>query len=156
TLQAQLLAFTSDDPAVITLKRDASKALEAGDFTRAERLLNEASAKDIEGAQRFQEMARTRWLSAATSKADNGRLQATQLLYSAAATYYHQAAELVEFVPKGAEELLATYLNRWGVASYEAGDYHSAEPPLTRALTIREKVLGPEHPDVASALHDLA
>ena len=36
------------------------------------------------------------------------------------------------------------------------GDYGEAEPPLRRALAIREKALGPDHPDVATSLNNLA
>src|SRR5205807_2391207 len=40
---------------------------------------------------------------------------------------------------------------------YQArGDYDRAAPLFQRALAIREKVLGPDHPDVASSLHNLA
>jgi tetratricopeptide (TPR) repeat protein len=156
TLQERLQAFTSDDPVVSALKREASHALNAGEFMRAETLLNQASAKDLESAQQLQETATKRLLSAASSKAENGQLKNTQLRYTEAVTYYRQAAELVECVPNGPEEILALYLNEWGTALYQGGDYRSAEPPLTRALAIREKVLGPEHPDVATSLNNLA
>jgi tetratricopeptide (TPR) repeat protein len=155
-LQDALQTFTSDDPAVIALEREASKALDAGDFAQAEKLLNEASQKDLEGAQQFQEMATKRWLSAAASKAELGALKETQLRWAEAASYYRQAAELVELVPKGADVTLATYLHYWGFASHEAGDYRQAEPPLTRALAIQEKVLGPEPPDLSAILSNLA
>ena len=36
------------------------------------------------------------------------------------------------------------------------GDYAKAEPLLQRALKIREKALGPEHPDTATSLNNLA
>ena len=36
------------------------------------------------------------------------------------------------------------------------GRYGEAEPLYQRALKIREKVLGPEHPDVAHSLNNLA
>ena len=36
------------------------------------------------------------------------------------------------------------------------GDYQKAEPLLQQALQIRQKALGPEHPDTALALEDLA
>jgi hypothetical protein len=44
-LQEQLRTFTSDDPAVVALKRDAIKALEAGNFAQVETLLNEGESK---------------------------------------------------------------------------------------------------------------
>ena len=36
------------------------------------------------------------------------------------------------------------------------GDYTKAEPLLGRALAIKEKALGPEHPDTATSLNNLA
>lgn len=36
------------------------------------------------------------------------------------------------------------------------GDYARAEPLCLRALAIREKALGPEHPQVATSLNNLA
>jgi tetratricopeptide (TPR) repeat protein len=39
---------------------------------------------------------------------------------------------------------------------HEIGDYRAARPYCEYALTIREKQLGPEHPDTATSLNDLA
>jgi Flp pilus assembly protein TadD len=36
------------------------------------------------------------------------------------------------------------------------GQYTQAEPLFRRSLAIREKVLGPNHPDVATSLENLA
>ena len=36
------------------------------------------------------------------------------------------------------------------------GDYAKAEPLFKEALEIRQKVLGPEHPDTATSLNNLA
>ena len=36
------------------------------------------------------------------------------------------------------------------------GDYAKAEPLYQRALKIDEKALGPDHPDTATALNNLA
>lgn len=36
------------------------------------------------------------------------------------------------------------------------GNFSEAEPLYKRSLSIREKVLGPDHPDVARSLNDLA
>jgi tetratricopeptide (TPR) repeat protein len=147
---------TSNDPAVIALKREASKALNAGELAQAEKLLTEAAIKDLKGAQQSDTMSTKHLLSAAASMAAIGGLKENQLNFSEAASYYRQAAELVEFVAEGAEVTLATYLHYWGFASYEAGDYGDSEPPLARALAIQEKVLGPEHRDVTISLITLA
>jgi hypothetical protein len=56
-LHAKLQRFTTDDPVVMALKQQAHDALEAGEFTRAEALLNEASAKDLEAVQQLQGVA---------------------------------------------------------------------------------------------------
>ena len=50
----------------------------------------------------------------------------------------------------------AARLNEEAVALYRAGKYAQAVPLLQRALAIQEKALGPEHPDVALSLNNLA
>ncbi len=46
-------------------------------------------------------------------------------------------------------------LNNLAVSLEAAGDYAAAEPLYQRALAIREKTLGPWHPDVAQSLNNL-
>ena len=152
-LEEDLKRYTSDDPEVAALREQARAALEAGEFDRAEQLLNDASAKDLAAAERQESVARQRRLSAARSKANNGGLKWTQLAYREAAEYYRQAAALV---PTEAEEQRAEYLNLQGRALYDAGGYRDAEGPWTQALALRKQVLGPEHPDVATSLNNLA
>ena len=74
-LEADLARSTSDDPEVAALRARAREALEAGDFDRAEELLNEASAKDLAAAERQESQARQRRLSAAQAKAQNGTFE---------------------------------------------------------------------------------
>jgi tetratricopeptide (TPR) repeat protein len=50
----------------------------------------------------------------------------------------------------------ARLLHQTGRYLYERGQYSEAEPLYQRALTIRERIWGPTHPDVAASLHDLA
>jgi tetratricopeptide (TPR) repeat protein len=50
----------------------------------------------------------------------------------------------------------ATVMNNLGLSLRQAGDYAGAEPLYRRALAIREKALGSEHPDVAQSLNNLA
>ncbi|MGH8478149.1 MAG: tetratricopeptide repeat protein [Gammaproteobacteria bacterium] len=107
------------------LRGQAREAWEAGDFDRAEQLLNEASAKDLAAAERQESMAKQRRFSAAQSKANNGDLKGTQFAYREAAEYYRQAAALV---PAEAETQRAEYLNLQGRVLHEAGDYRHAEP----------------------------
>ena len=159
TLLSSVRALSSDDPEVTRLRNEAEMALKAGEFARAEGLLNEASAKDIAAIQaleeqqtRLQTARKQRQLSAAKAKAANGDLKNTQLAYVEAAAYYRQAVELL---PDDEPLTLARYLNEQGMALYRAGQYAEARPSLEKALAIREKVLGPEHPDTATSLNNL-
>ena len=51
---------------------------------------------------------------------------------------------------------LATVLNNLALLYQDQGKYAEAEPLYQRALPIREKALGPEHPDIATNLALLA
>ena len=53
-------------------------------------------------------------------------------------------------------EVAARLLNRTGLYLYERAKYTEAEPLYQRSLTMREKVLGPEHLGVAQSLNNLA
>ena len=50
----------------------------------------------------------------------------------------------------------AGVLNTKVMELYNAGQYAEAIPLAQRALSIREKALGPDHPDLASSLENLA
>jgi CHAT domain-containing protein/Tfp pilus assembly protein PilF len=58
--------------------------------------------------------------------------------------------------PAIAQEDEATALTRQVEELYRAGKYAEAMPPAQRALAIREKALGPDHPDVATSLNSVA
>jgi CHAT domain-containing protein/Tfp pilus assembly protein PilF len=47
-------------------------------------------------------------------------------------------------------------LNKHAIELYNAGRYSDAEPLYKRVLAIHEKALGPDHPDVATSLNNLA
>ncbi|MGA6827415.1 tetratricopeptide repeat protein [Nitrospira sp. NS4] len=55
-----------------------------------------------------------------------------------------------------ATEKAAHLLNQAGVYLSKRARYIEAKPLYQRALAIREQVLGPEHPDTAASLNDLA
>src|SRR6266705_554827 len=65
-------------------------------------------------------------------------------------------ASLATGVPSRAQQDEAAALNQNVVDLYNAGKYAEAVPLAQRALAIREKALGPDHPDVASLLNNLA
>ena len=52
--------------------------------------------------------------------------------------------------------ILAATLNNLAERYKEEGRYADAEPLYKRALAIREKALGPDHPAVAQSLNNLA
>ncbi len=51
---------------------------------------------------------------------------------------------------------MATSLNNLAALYQDQGRYAEAEPLYQRSLAIMEKALGPEHPDVAALLNNLA
>ena len=73
---------------------------------------------------------------------------------------YAEAEKQSEAALKEAEAFddvrLATSLNNLALLYKAQGRYAEAEPLYQRALAIREKALGPEHPDVATSLENYA
>ena len=111
------------------LKTEARGALDAGDFTRTEELLNQAKARDLlviermrATMERMQAALDARQLSAAEAAAANGDLMMTRLCYAAAVPYY---AEAVGLTPETYPEPLSERLTGW------------AEPPGVLAITQR-------------------
>jgi tetratricopeptide (TPR) repeat protein len=51
---------------------------------------------------------------------------------------------------------VATSLNNLALLYSTQGNYAQAEPLYKRSLEIREKALGPDHPDVATSLKNIA
>ena len=51
---------------------------------------------------------------------------------------------------------MATSLNNLAMLYRAQGQYAEAEPLYKRSLAIREKALGPDHPDVATSLENMA
>ena len=152
-LEAQLKQFSSEDPEVEDLKLKARESLAAGEFDRAEEFLKQAQQKQIQGAREIQDLVHKRLLSAAATTAQIAELKNAQLAYIEAAEYYHQAGGLL---PQSEDTIIAKYLNLQGVALLGGGKYAEADSPLKRSLAIREKALGPEHPDVATGMNNLA
>ncbi|MGH8500651.1 MAG: tetratricopeptide repeat protein, partial [Methylococcales bacterium] len=75
-------------------------------------------------------------------------------------TQYYQGfyAEAAQWVQKALalKPDDARILNNTGIMLYHAGQYGQAEPLYQRSLAISEKALGPDHPDVATSLNNLA
>ena len=57
----------------------------------------------------------------------------------------------------GRESLVGAWvLNEWSNVYYEQGDFASAEREARAAIALKTRVLGPEHPDVAVSMGNLA
>jgi tetratricopeptide (TPR) repeat protein len=153
TLLKQAEVSPGDDPQVAAMKKQALAAIDTGDYGRAEGLLQRADDVDLAAARRTQDAANKLYLAAAKTRANIAQLKLTQLRYAAAAEDFQEAANRV---PSGELLVRSAYLNSLGEAALSAGSIPLASTALTEALTIRERLLGPEHPDVASSLDVLA
>ena len=69
---------------------------------------------------------------------------------------YHEAFEELQAELRRQPCDRSARLSEVAALYYNQGQYAKAEPLYQRALEIREKALGPEHPDVATSLNNLA
>ena len=114
--------------------KQAQKALAQGETGNAEALfqkaLDQSTAQAAEAAYQL------------------GGLAESRINYRKAQEYYAKAVQLQPDNPQ--------YLNALGKLQLTLGLYSEAQPHLEQALQIREKTLGPDHPDVATSLNNLA
>ncbi|NQW01291.1 MAG: tetratricopeptide repeat protein [Rhodospirillales bacterium] len=134
----------------VELVRDA---LDAGDFDRVYALLTRIGNRENTDGTEKRIAALKHLMAAAVAKSVAGDLQMSRLDYESAADNFRQA---VEALPPFQDDLHAEYLNKYGTASYQAGHHATAIAAFERALQILEKRLGKNHPDVATALNNLA
>ncbi len=120
---------------------DARQALSKGDTAAAEALFTEVLAQGKAQAAAGNEKA-------ADAAFQLGALAYQRIDYAHAYDYYLEAAKLQPDNPE--------YLNMAGRIAYDLGRYAEAHTFWEKALAIREKALGPEHPDVATSLNNLA
>jgi hypothetical protein len=73
------------DPQLDALKKSAVAAIGAGDYARAQALLEQAFDADLVAARKALDTANQRYVAAAMTKADLGQLKLSQLQYEAAA-----------------------------------------------------------------------
>ena len=142
------------------LKAEARTALNAGDFTRTEELLNRAKARDLlvieqiwATMERMQAALDARRLSAAEAAAANGALMMTRIRYAEAARYY---AEAVGLTPETYPDPLSDLLTGWVAAAWRAGDYPTAVEAARRALALDEARLPADDARLGSRLNNLA
>src|SRR5437667_998388 len=80
----------------------------------------------------------------------------TGVLLSAGLVLGPPSIALAQASRVGDELAEARRLNQDAAMLHDSGKFPEAVPLLQRALAIREKTLGPEHPDVAASLDNLA
>ena len=110
-LLSRLETVQSADPQVVRLKGEARQAIEAGDYAKAEELLNQAEARDMQAIEELEQAARQRRISAAASCLDNATLQRMQYRHAKAAEYWQKAAALM---PESKKEERAFCLSNAG------------------------------------------
>ena len=76
--------------------------------------------------------------------------------YQEALPFAQEAVRLTEVEFGNENELTGQRLNEIGYLLYCLGDYKKSEESLKRSLEVCEKTLGPDHPDVATTLNNLA
>jgi tetratricopeptide (TPR) repeat protein len=152
-LLEQIGSIPSQSPAVQALKDRARSAVEEGDYQRAEVLLAEAEDAALAAARRLREEADRQFLDAAATRAERGELSLTQLDYAGAAAHFRSAAEMV---PDTSPLVRADYLNRYGLAAHEAGDYATAEAVYGDVLRLRAQHLRYDDLQIGTSLNNLA
>ena len=128
-------------------------ALDAGDFDRVYAFLTRIGNKEFSDGQEKRNAALKHLLAAAIAKSIVGDLQMSRLDFETAADNYRQA---IDALPPYQEDLHAEYLNKYGTASYQAGQHVAAISAFEKALQILQKRLGKNHPDAATAMNNLA
>ncbi len=136
-LLERLSSVQSEDPEVQRLKEEAGQAIKAGEYDKAEELLNKAEARDLEAIEKMEQTARQRRISAAATNADQAKLQEVQLCYAKAAEYWQKAAALL---PKGEKKDRAHHLHEAGYDLWRISRYREALPLFEQSLKIRQEI----------------
>ena len=129
-MQARLAALSPQDPTATDLVRQAAEAGKAGRFEEADRLLEQAEAREAAAVEKHQ-------IKVAELRAARGDNAATQLHYADAARHYEAAsAEL----PPGASDKKAVYLAQAGDMWWTSGNSTAALTSYRADLTITERL----------------
>jgi hypothetical protein len=117
-LERQQLLEASE-PRVAELRDAASAAIETAEYDRADVLLAEAEAIELEAMRQLRETLDQRALNAAAIRAQRGDVAKTQLDYDQAAEHFRIAADLV---PAVQNDVRADYLDRQASALHDQGE----------------------------------
>jgi tetratricopeptide (TPR) repeat protein len=142
--QNEVAALEPSDPHAADLTQQAKQALDAGQLTKADTLLEQA--KDSERAalrearqfaQRALEAMDRHALNLAKMESTQGDISLTQLRYADAATHYEAAAAQA---PSSASENQARYLVKAGDARQTSGNLAPAMADYQASLAIAERL----------------
>ena len=136
-LLVRLATVQSEDPEVVRLKQEAGQAIEAGDYAKAEKLLNQAEARDLKAIEELKQAARQRRISVAATNAEQAELQRVQLRYEKAAQYWQKAAALL---PEGEKKDRGLYLSKAGYDLHRIAEYQKALPLFEQSLAISQEI----------------
>lgn len=152
-MRGKLSALDPVDAGLAALVKEARLALDEGEFAKVVGNLNSVGEREAAAGFELKKTADRHLATAARAEAVAGDLMMAQLSFAEAADAYRQA---LEALPAGDDEMLAEYFNKHGTAAYQAGDLEVAAESFERALQMLEARLGETHPDVATALNNLA
>jgi len=128
-------------------------ALDAGDFQHMLALLETIGERENTDGVDKRTQSLKHLMAGAVARSIAGDLQMVRMEPKEAAEHFRLA---VEALPPFQEDLHAELLNKYGTASYQSGEPETAIAAFERALSILERRLGKNHPDVATALNNLA
>jgi tetratricopeptide (TPR) repeat protein len=149
---AALRAFALVDREAIVDERDASITTDA---IRLHRLVREVAAARTKSEARDQ-LRHTLAAAVAAVYSDDGYNNPAAWPRCAPLTPHLLASCETEMADATANAECANLLNRAGSYFHGRAAYSAARPLFQRALAIREKELGPEHPSTAISLNNLA
>jgi tetratricopeptide (TPR) repeat protein len=132
-LQATASAQPGDSPAIVSLKAEAQKAIEAGELAKADALLADVETEQRQALDRFA-------INAAETSAQRGDIALTRLRYAEAAKHFANAAGA--FPGNSAhEDKRITYLQRQAHAFYLQGEEFGDNGALLSAIEGFKRVL---------------
>ena len=141
------------DDSLSTELTAARQLLDDGNVSTAIEALSRRGEMEQGAGRDLRRQADARLSGAATIHLVSGDLKlANDDVVGAMAEY----GEAIEAVPRGRDTLMAECLNKHGAAAYAAQDLDTAAASFKRAARIIERIRGLNHPDVATAISNLA
>lgn len=152
-IKRRLHDLVPGDPALTEMAAEAREALDEGALEQVTEQLESLAKQDGETGLAIRSKADVHLVAAATAYMIAGDLHLALLAPDAAEAQFREAVALV---PRSNENLRAEILNKHGAAAYQKGDVEGALTSFKEALGLLERKLGVDHPDVATALNNLA